>query len=268
MRYHTVKAFILSACIAIPLIGSPLVAMASTSKAQATVAPKNHTITGNPFAQITPVPSRELSYLQMLNSLSLAAPTANPKVIAMALSALDCALADGMEPARNLTLIDYSLVSTIPRLWVFDLSSGKLLFHELVAHGMKTGKNVARHFSNTYGSHQTSLGLFRTKETYMGANGYSLRMEGLESGFNDKARERAIVFHGADYVDPKLAQKLGYLGRSHGCPAVRRGVAKKVIDTIKGEQFLFSYYPDKQWLNASKFLNCPHNQRLAQNDIQ
>lgn len=186
----------------------------------------------------------------------------------MALSALDCALADGMSPARNLTLIDYSLVSTQPRLWVFDLVSGKLLFHELVAHGMKTGKNFARNFSNTYGSHQTSLGLFRTKETYIGANGYSLRMEGLEEGFNDKAMERAIVFHGADYVDPKLAQKLGYLGRSHGCPAVRRGVAKKVIDTIKGDQFLFSYYPDKHWLSASKFLNCPQGQKLAQNNIQ
>lgn len=216
----------------------------------------------NPFA----LRNSDQSYLQLLNPLSRAAPGANPKVIAMALSALDCALADGMTPARNLTLIDYSLASTKPRLWVFDLVTGKLLFHELVAHGMKTGKNFARNFSNTLGSHQTSLGLFLTKDTYVGANGYSLRMEGLEAGFNDRAKERAIVFHGADYVDLKLAKKLGHLGRSHGCPAVRRGVAQKVIDTIKGEQFLFSYYPDKQWLNASRFLNCPHNQRLAYNN--
>jgi len=173
-----------------------------------------------------------------------------------------------MEPARNLTLIDYSLVSTQKRLWVFDLITGKLLFHELVAHGKNTGENFARHFSNTYGSLQTSLGLFRTKETYMGANGYSLRMEGLEEGFNDKAMERAIVFHGAPYVDSKLAQKLGRLGRSHGCPAVRSGVARKVIDTIKGDQFLFSYYPDKNWLASSKFLNCNKREQLAQRNLR
>lgn len=205
------------------------------------------------------------SPLALLNKLSRAAPAANPKVISLALSALDCALTQGMQPARNLTVIDYSLVSTKPRLWVFDLATGKLLFQELVAHGMNTGKNFAVNFSNNYGSHQTSLGLFRTKETYVGANGYSLRMEGLEDGFNDKAMERAIVFHGADYVDLKLAKKLGHLGRSHGCPAVRTGIARKVIDTIKGEQFLFSYYPDQQWLSKSQFLNCPGGQRWAQN---
>lgn len=205
------------------------------------------------------------SSLNLLNQLSRAAPAANPKVIGLALSALDCALSQGMSPARNLTVIDYSLVSTKPRLWVFDIVTGKLLFQELVAHGKNTGKNFAQRFSNLYGSYQTSLGLFRTKETYIGANGYSLRMEGLENGFNDKAMERAIVFHGADYVDLKLAKKLGYLGRSHGCPAVRRGIAKRVIDTIKGEQFLFSYYPDKKWLSNSQFLNCPRGSKLAKN---
>ena len=200
----------------------------------------------------------------LIQKLSRAAPAANPMVIGLALSALNCALTQGMSPARNLTVIDYSLVSTQPRLWVFDLVSGKLLFQELVAHGMNTGKNFARNFSNTYGSRQTSLGLFLTKDTYVGAIGYSLRIEGLEDGFNDKAMERAIVFHGADYVDLKLAKKLGHLGRSHGCPAVRRGIARKVIDTIKGEQFLFSYYPDQQWLAKSPFLNCGAGSRLAQ----
>jgi len=216
----------------------------------------------NPFSY-SPF-GKDQNALALLNKLSRAAPAANPKVINLALSALNCALSQGMSPARNLTVIDYSLVSTTPRLWVFDLVTGKLLFQELVAHGMNTGKNFARSFSNTYGSRQTSLGLFRTKETYMGSNGYSLRMEGLENGFNDKAMERAIVFHGADYVDLNLAKKLGYLGRSWGCPAVRKGIARKVIDTIKGEQFLFSYYPDKQWLSNSQFLNCPSNRRLAQ----
>ncbi|MCE3251950.1 MAG: hypothetical protein K0Q67_960 [Cellvibrio sp.] len=246
MLYTTLKAVLVSACF------SCLFALNATAAQERPTNPFGYT----PF-------SKGQSPLALLNKLSRAAPAANPQVIGLALSALDCALTQGMSPARNLTVIDYSLVSTKPRLWVFDLVTGKLLFQELVAHGMNTGKNFARNFSNTYGSRQTSLGLFLTKETYVGANGYSLRMEGLESGFNDKAMERAIVFHGADYVDLNLAKKIGHLGRSWGCPAVRRGIARKVIDTIKGEQFLFSYYPDQQWLAKSQFLNCP-SRSLAQ----
>jgi hypothetical protein len=210
----------------------------------------------NPFAQAK-------SPLALLQTLSRAAPHANPKVIRLALSALECASAQGMSPSRSLTVIDYSLPSTVPRLWVFDLQRGKLLFEELVAHGRNTGENYAQFFSNTYGSLQSSLGLFLTKETYNGRNGYSLRMDGLEAGFNDKAMERAIVFHGADYVNTRFVKKQGRIGRSLGCPAVRSGIAKKVIDTIKGEQFLFSYYPDQRWLADSQFLNCSASQRLA-----
>lgn len=207
-------------------------------------------------------PSKNLKQAQqpLLDRLQQAAPDLNPKVLRLGLTALNCALSQGLSPARNLTLIDYSLASTQPRLWVFDLSKGTLLFRELVAHGMNTGENYAEHFSNTYGSRQTSLGLFLTKEPYVGANGYSLRMEGLEQGFNDKAMERAIVFHGAPYVNQGHIRKFGRLGRSWGCPAVNAGIAKKVIDTIKGEQFLFSYYPDPQWLSRSQFLNCPSRQ--------
>ena len=249
MLYKTIKALSFSACFSILF----------TFHATAGQANAN-----NPFAMPSPF-ANEQSSLSLLKSLSKAAPAANPKVIGLALSALDCALHHGITPARNLTVIDYSLASTVPRLWVFDLVTGKLLFNELVAHGKNTGENFARNFSNTYGSLQTSLGLFRTKETYVGANGYSLRMDGLESGFNDKAMERAIVFHGAPYVDSKMAAKTGRLGRSWGCPAVRAGIARKVIDTIKGEQFLFSYYPDKRWLSNSKFLNCASTQRWAKN---
>lgn len=251
MLYSLPRALPLLACLT-------LLYCASVSASQ--------NLLSNPFAH--PAFGEDKSFAHLLDRLVRAAPAANPQVISMALTALDCAVKQGMEPARNLTLIDYSLVSTQKRLWVFDLISGKLLFHELVAHGKNTGDNMARHFSNTYGSLQTSLGLFRTKETYVGANGYSLRMEGLEEGFNDKAMERAIVFHGAPYVDPNLAKKLGRLGRSHGCPAVRSGIARKVIDTIKGDQFLFSYYPDKHWLASSRFLNCRRGDQLAQHQLR
>jgi len=159
-------------------------------------------------------------------------------------------------PSPTLTLIDYSRPSTQPRLWVFDLHTGGLLFHELVAHGKGTGENVAEHFSDNMNSHQSSLGLFVTKDTYVGRNGYSLRLDGLEPGFNSHAMERAVVMHGAPYVSGEFANRQGRLGRSWGCPALREAVAHQVIDTVRGGGVIFSYYPDQKWLQTSKFLNC------------
>ena len=121
---------------------------------------------------------------------------------------------------------------------------------------------MARAFSNRNGSHQSSLGLFRTAGTYQGSNGYSLRMEGLEPGTNDAAMERAIVMHGAPYVSAQNAQKQGRLGRSWGCPALRPEVARQVIDSLKNGQMIFSYYPDSNWLARSPFLDC-RNKNIA-----
>jgi hypothetical protein len=191
------------------------------------------------------------------SQLSRLAPDANTQVLQLALQARNCAAASlGQAPAPRLAVIDYSLPSTKPRLWVFDLASNKLLFREVVAHGQGTGENMAHKFSNKDGSHQTSLGLFRTADTYNGKNGYSLRMQGLEPGFNDAAMSRAIVMHGAPYVNLKQAQQKGRLGRSWGCPAVRPEVAKQVIDSLKNGQMIFSYYPESNWLAKSPFINC------------
>lgn len=189
--------------------------------------------------------------------LQAAAPDANPDVIALALEALQCATAGNLPASQKLAVIDYSRPSSQPRLWVFDLDSARLLFHELVAHGRNSGENMTTSFSNTLNSRASSLGLFRTRETYQGSNGYSMRMDGLEPGINDKALERAIVMHGAPYVNEEVVEKMGRLGRSWGCPAVREGVARQIIDTLKGGQFLFSYYPDRKWLASSRYLNCP-----------
>ena len=188
--------------------------------------------------------------------LSAAAPALAPKVLKLALSAMQCATASGIQPSRRLAVIDYSLSSNVPRLWVFDLEQRSVLHQELVAHGRNSGDELATAFSNRLGSFQTSLGLFRTTETYDGRNGYSLRMEGLEPGFNDKAYERAIVIHGAPYVDPAFIAENGRLGRSQGCPAVADGVARQVIDDLKEGQFVFSYYPDRAWLASSRYLRC------------
>ncbi len=130
-----------------------------------------------------------------------------------------------------------------------------MLFQELVAHGKNSGDNLTTRFSNMADSLQTSLGLFSTDDTYLGANGYSLRLEGLEPDVNDRARARAIVMHGAPYVNAETARKLGRLGRSWGCPAVSLESARRLIDTVKGGTPVFAYYPDKAWLAGSRFLN-------------
>ena len=168
-----------------------------------------------------------------------------------------CAQSSGRAvQAQRLAVIDYTRPSTQRRLWIFDLASGRLLFSEYVAHGRGSGDNFAAVFSNTDGSHASSLGLFETAETYVGGNGYSLRLDGLEPGFNDRARDRAIVMHGAWYVDPILAQRQGRLGRSYGCPAVRQAIARPVIDALKSGQLLFAYYPDTAWLKSTRMLGC------------
>ncbi|MBU8975084.1 murein L,D-transpeptidase catalytic domain family protein [Lysobacter sp. MMG2] len=190
--------------------------------------------------------------------LSRLAPGADPKVLDLAVSAMECAQASGIgAAARRLAVIDYSRPSLVPRLWVFDLNAGKLLYEEVVAHGQGSGDNLATRFSNRDGSHQSSIGLFVTADTYTGKNGYSLRMRGLEPGVNDAAMARAIVMHGAPYVDPEQGRRMGRLGRSWGCPAVRSVVAKPMIDLLKDGQFVFSYYPDQAWLARSALLNCP-----------
>jgi hypothetical protein len=178
-------------------------------------------------------------------------------VLDLALGAVQCAVKSGdIHAPGTLTVIDYSRPSVQPRLWVFDLNQRKLLFKELVAHGRNSGDNIATHFSDARNSRQTSLGLFVTAGTYIGNNGYSLRLHGLEPGFNAHARERAIVMHGAPYVSEAFAASQGRLGRSWGCPALREGVARQVIDTIRGGGVIFSYYPDSNWLKTSRYLRC------------
>jgi hypothetical protein len=173
----------------------------------------------------------------------------------LALGAAACAVRSGsIGDLATLTVIDYSRPSTKKRLWVFDLTTRELLYEELVAHGSGSGENFATSFSNTANSHQSSLGLFRTEDTYVGRNGYSLRLRGLDDGFNDQAYDRAIVMHGAPYVSEDVARAQGRLGRSWGCPALREGIAREVIDAVKGRGLLFAYYPDPAWLAASKYL--------------
>ena len=153
-----------------------------------------------------------------------------------------------------LTLIDFSLPSTEKRMYVLDMAKKEVLFVSYVSHGRNSGENYATSFSNKNGSHQSSLGFYRTGGTYQGGNGYSLLLDGLEEGINDQARPRAIVIHGADYCSEAVIRSSGRLGRSFGCPALPRELATPIIDTIKGGSLLFIYTDQADYLLKSKVI--------------
>lgn len=153
-----------------------------------------------------------------------------------------------------LTLIDFSRPSTAKRLFVFDMRERKVLFSSVVSHGKNSGDNYATSFSNECGSYKSSLGFYLTESTYQGKNGYSLILNGLEKGINDRARERAIVMHGAAYADPSVASRGGRLGRSFGCPAVPQKLSRPIIDAIKGGSVMYIYAETPEYLAHSSVL--------------
>lgn len=154
-----------------------------------------------------------------------------------------------------ITIIDFSLQSDQERLWVIDLNKGKVLFHCLVSHGRNSGELKAESFSNIPGSYESSPGFYVTGETYIGKHGLSLKLDGLESGINDKARARAIVIHGADYVSDDFIRDHGRLGRSLGCPAVPVELSEDIIKTIKEGSCLFIYAPEPDYNSGSPFIS-------------
>lgn len=186
--------------------------------------------------------------------LSEVAPSLNKRVLALALNAYHKAAAHGEVKNPKLTVIDYSLPSSKPRMWVFDLASQRLLYHTQVAHGANSGMDVPHHFSNDASSHATSLGTFVTRDIYMGHKGYSLNLKGLEHGFNDHALSRRVVIHGAWYMNSDFIRKTGRAGRSWGCPAVSTEIAKPLINTIKNGSVVFAYYPDSNYLSHSAYV--------------
>ncbi len=163
------------------------------------------------------------------------------------------------ENSHLLTVCDFSLSSNVKRLWVVDVNERKVIFNSLVAHGKNTGEEFAEKFSNIESSLQSSLGFYITETTYNGSNGYSLKLLGMDDGYNDAALQRAIVMHGADYVSENFIKNEKRLGRSWGCPAVPRELAEPIINTIKGQNCLFIYYPDAQYLSNSKWLKAENN---------
>lgn len=152
----------------------------------------------------------------------------------------------GLVQKDILTLVDFSLSSNTKRLWVIDLATNTILFHSLVAHGRNTGDEYAKSFSNNASSFKSSLGFYATGEIYTGKHGMSLKLDGLEKGVNDHARERAVVMHGANYVSSSFIKNNKRLGRSLGCPAIPEELTKEIITTIKNKSCLYIYYPSEK----------------------
>lgn len=193
----------------------------------------------------------EISAMLNAKDTNLQAP-----VINKVLTILQCSFLNNVPHNNILTIIDYSLPSNEKRLWVFDLKDKRMLFNTYVSHGITSGTLLTKFFSNKYNSKATSMGVFKTDQTYFGRDGLSLRLGGLDAGVNNNAANRYIVMHGGWYVSEDFIKKYGRPGRSWGCPAVPENIKEALINTIKGNSLLVAYYPSDNWLSKSKFLNC------------
>lgn len=203
-----------------------------------------------PFASVM-----EPAMAAVYETMGLGAAGLNRQVFELAMIGFKKILESGrIENDRIISIIDFSKPSSQKRLFVIDLKSQKLLFKTYVAHGMNSGKEMARFFSNTPESNKSSLGFYTTTDTYIGKHGYSLRLNGLEKGFNDKAYDRDIVMHAADYVNEAVIRSTGYAGRSWGCPAVPEKLSKPIIDQIKNGTCLFIYAPDRNYIRRSQLI--------------
>lgn len=166
----------------------------------------------------------------------------DPAVFQKAMSGLISARDKDITSTEIISIIDFTKPSTEKRFWVIDIKRGKVLHHTLVAHGKNSGELYAKQFSNVVDSRKSSLGLYRTGKTYMGKHGLSLKLHGLEPGVNDRAEQRAIVMHGADYVSESFVKRTGRLGRSFGCPAIPFEDHKTIINTLANGSCLYIHY--------------------------
>ncbi|MCW8471749.1 murein L,D-transpeptidase catalytic domain family protein [Fluoribacter gormanii] len=189
-----------------------------------------------------------------IKKLTQTDPKLNKDVIKLALRAYKKAFAQGKVKNTMLTIIDFSVPSNEYRMWIFNMQKDTLVLKTYVAHGQNSGNGpVPYKFSNEISGKQSSLGTYITEGTYIGHNGYSLNLDGLEEDLNSNAYKRRVVVHGAWYVEPSYIKEAGRAGCSWGCPAVAASQAKSIINTIKNGSVLFAYFPDSYFLSHSKY---------------
>ena len=202
------------------------------------------------------VSSLSFSSSKMYDSLKLNLSGLSEEAFASAVKGYEYLKLKGKIGNENiLSIADFSRPSSQKRFFVIDLKNLKVLFNTYVAHGQNSGAAMATQFSNIPESLQSSLGFYTTSSTYTGKNGYSMHLKGMENGINDKAEERAIVMHGAPYINENIIHDRGYIGRSWGCPAVPEKLNKPIIDKIKNGSCLFIFSKNSKYLNTSKIMN-------------
>ena len=215
-------------------------------KATAAINEANYNITSS---------STAVSIPQEVQTLTTKAPNIDPDVLKLALTAYMNARKLGLDSQGILTVIDYHDPDNQKRLWVFNLKRNSLVYNTWVAHGQGSGNLIADYFSNQPQTHASSIGLYETENPYYGSHGYSLRLNGLDQGYNNNALSRDIVMNAAWYVEPEFAEDYGHIGRSWGCLAVDPQMANPLINTIKGGTLIFAYAPNYSWLHHSVFLD-------------
>jgi hypothetical protein len=213
------------------------------------IAAPSRSVVVNPGLSLADSPRLNLLY----DSLQLDSLGLSTQAYHKAITGFLSLVATGAVPNPGiLSIIDFSQPSTQKRLFILDTYSGKLLFNSLVAHGRNSGTLVATRFSNRRNSFMSSLGFYLTGEPFIGQHGYSLRLEGMEKGWNDNVFRRSIIMHPAEYVSEDHIRQWGFLGRSEGCPAIPQQLDRPIIDVIRGGSCLFVYSPDKKYLHHSK----------------
>jgi len=154
-----------------------------------------------------------------------------------------------------LSICDFSQSSANQRMYVIDVRNRRMLYRTYVAHGINSGEEFANSFSNRPESCKSSLGFYVTSRTYTGMNGLSLRIQGVDKGFNDNANKRSIVIHGAGYVSQRILHKYGVMGTTFGCPAIPTEMSSQIIPVVKNGTCFFIYYPSKKYISHSPVLN-------------
>lgn len=222
----------LSFVVQYPAVSVPITAKAISAKA------------ADPLPMPSPMPSPTPVLKSVYDSLNLDDKGLSREAFEYATIGFDILQQQGKLKNESLiTIADFSIASNKKRLFVIDLEEFRVLYHTFVSHGRNTGREMATSFSNISESFQSSPGFYVTTQTYQGKNGYSLKLQGMERGINDKALDRGIVMHGAPYVSQAIANAQGYVGRSQGCPAVPQELARPIINTIRNGSCLFIYHP-------------------------
>jgi hypothetical protein len=188
--------------------------------------------------------------------LSLNEPELKPEAFHFGLIGFEALLLKGLIANDSLlTIIDFSLPSSKDRFFVINLFNNQVIYKCLVSHGRNSGDLYANRFSNKMQSHESALGFFITGKSYQGGQGYSLQLQGVDTGYNERSRVRGIVIHPADYATQEYVTRYGRLGRSFGCPALPPELSRPIINLIKDGSVLFSYYPDQAYIKHSTILN-------------